>query len=480
MESIWSKTAEIPARPRLEGDLKVEAAVIGGGMAGVLTAWQLRQKGVEAVVLEARRLGSGQTKNTTAKITAQHGLIYAKLIETLGEEAARQYARANTRAIEEYRRVVEAEGIDCAFEDRPAYLYSTVTDDAVREEARAAASLGIDAAFTGETSLPFPVKGAVRFNRQAQFHPLRFLEGAARNLTVYEDTRVLKVAGGRIETEQGTVEARHIVFATHYPFVNFPGYYFLRQHQERSYVIALEGAAELDGMYRGTDPGALSFRNVGSCLLLGGENHRTGENSAGGRYRALREQGERLFPKSREVAHWSAQDCMTLDGVPYIGRYAAASEPDWYVATGFQKWGMTSSMVAAMVISDLITGRENPDAAVFDPGRFHLAASAQNLWEDGKQTVKGLSRQIFSPPRADLDALPPGHGGVVDCDGEKVGVYKNEDGEIFMVSTRCPHLGCQLEWNPDEKSWDCPCHGSRFDPLGRLIDNPAQENLERA
>ena len=168
-----------------------------------------------------------------------------------------------------------------------------------------------------------------------------------------------------------------------------------------------------------------------------------------------------------------------MDCVPYIGRYAA-SEPDWYVATGFQKWGMTSSMVAAMVISDLITGRENPDAAVFDPGRFHLGASAQNLWEDGKQTVKGLSRQVFSPPRADLDALPPGHGGVVDCEGEKVGVYKNEDGEVFLVSTRCPHLGCQLEWNPDEKSWDCPCHGSRFDPLGRLIDNPAQENLERS
>ena len=478
MASIWSKTTDIPPREGLAGDLEVEAAVIGGGMAGVLTALLLKEKGIDAVVLEAGCIGSGQTKNTTAKITSQHGLIYAKLIKQFGEMLARQYADANQKAIGEYRRLARTLGADCMLEDRPAYLYSTQTGDILREEAHAARALGIEAEFTTSTTLPFEVKGAVRFEHQAQFHPLRFLEAAARQVTVYEDTRVLEVKGERIVTGRGSVTARHIVFATHYPFVNAPGYYFLRMHQERSYVLALEGAAQLDGMYYGVDAGGLSFRSSGEYLLLGGGNHRTGENSAGGRYHMLRREAERYWPDSREIAHWSAQDCMPLDGVPYIGPYAA-SAPSWYVATGFQKWGMSSSMAAAMLISDRIAGRDNPDAEVFSPQRFDLPASAKSLLEDGKQTVKGLSRQIFTRGRAEVDDLPPGHGGVVEVDGEKVGVYKDEDGETYLVSTRCPHLGCQLEWNPDEQSWDCPCHGSRFDARGNLIDNPAQENLER-
>ena len=191
----------------------------------------------------------------------------------------------------------------------------------------------------------------------------------------------------------------------------------------------------------------------------------------------LRRKAKEFYPKSTEAAHWSAQDCMTLDGVPYIGQFSS-STPNWYVATGFGKWGMTSSMVAAMLLCDEITGKQNPYAGIFSPQRFTPTASTKAFLKDSGQAVKGLSRQVFAPPRADIDALPTGHGGVVDCDGEKVGVYKDEHGEVFLVSTRCPHLGCQLEWNPDEKSWDCPCHGSRFDYAGRLIDNPAQQDLE--
>lgn len=476
-ESIWSKTADLPRRPALPGDLTADAAVIGGGLAGVLTAHYLREAGLCAVVLEASRVGSGQTQNTTAKITSQHGMIYHRLLQQLGPEKAGQYAAAHQSAIEAYRRLVEGERIDCDFTEAPAWLYTTGESEALRQEFEAVKQLNLPAVWSTETELPFPVTAALGLERQARFHPLKFLRAVAEPLEVYEETRVRTVEGTRVVTDRGVVTAAHIIFACHYPFLNVPGYYFLRLHQERSYVIALEGAPAMAGMYLGIDEDGLSFRPQGDLLLLGGGGHRTGENSAGGQYQGLRRAAKGFWPECREAAHWSAQDCMPLDGVPYIGRFSA-STPNWYVATGFQKWGMTSAMVSALLISDLIVKGESPWEEVFSPQRFTPAASAQALGRETVQAAKGLSRRIFAPPRADIEALPLGHGGVVECGGEKLGVYKDDGGEVYLVDLRCPHLGCQVEWNPDEKSWDCPCHGSRFDYRGNLIGGPAQEDLK--
>lgn len=475
-DSIWQRSVDIPRREPLSGDLKVDAAVIGAGMAGVLIADALRQRGLHAVVLEARRIGSGQTAHTTAKITSQHGLIYHGLIERFGREKARQYAQSNQQAIRAYAQLIHDRGIDCAFREAPAYLYSSLDPAPLRQEAEAAASLGIGARFTTDTELPFPIVGAVRFDGQAVFHPLRFLRAISESLEIYEDTPVLSVDGHTLRTPGGMVQADHIIFACHYPFVNVPGWYFIRMHQERSYVLALDRAWTPEGTYYSADPAGLSFREAEGYLLLGGENHRTGENTQGGRYEALHRQAGELFPGSREVARWSAQDCMTLDGLPYIGPFAP-SAPSWYVATGFGKWGMTTSMVAAILIADTIVGRPPDWAEVFSPSRFELSISAANLATDTAQAFKGLAREIFMPPQAMLDELPLGHGGIVDVHGQKAAVYKSEDGHVFVVSPRCPHLGCQLEWNPDEKSWDCPCHGSRFHIDGTLISGPAQQHL---
>lgn len=479
MESVWKQGIQWQHRPRLQGDMEVEAAVIGGGMAGILTAYFLQRRNVKTIVLEAAKIGSGQTGNTTAKITSQHNLIYHKLMQEFGEEKARQYARANQEAIEEYRRLVKELGIDCALEDRPAYLYCR--DEAhvglLEQETDAAKELGIHAELTLHTTLPFSVAGAVKFHDQAQFQPLTFLQAIAKCLTIYEGTRVITVEDQRIMTDCGTVKAKYIVFATHFPFLNRPGYYFARMHQERSYVLALQKAARLDGMYLGIDGDELSFRNYGDYLLLGGGGHRTGENSAGGKYALLREKAAQYYPGSTEEFHWSAQDCMTLDGVPYIGQFSPAT-PHWYVATGFGKWGMTSSMVSARLISDQIAGISHPCAEVFSPHRFTPTASVKTFLTDMGQAVKGIGRRVFTIPETNVQDLPRGHGGVVDWQGEKVGVYKDEEDTVHVVSTRCPHLGCQLEWNPDEKSWDCPCHGSRFDFRGNLLDNPAQTPLE--
>ena len=474
---IWQRSVEIPRREALEGDLETDALIIGGGMAGILTAYQLKKRGVRCAVIETARIGGGQTCRTTAKITAQHGLIYTALSERFGPERAAHYAQASALAIAEYARIVENERIECGFRRAPAYLYAAADAAPLRREADAAAALGLDAHFTAETELPFPVAGAVRFGNQAAFNPLKFLGALCGGLKIYENTRALTVEGNAVRTPRGRIRARHIVFATHFPFVNFPGWYFMRLHQERSYVLALESRWLPEGLYLGVEPDGLSFREAEGLLLFGGGAHRTGENSAGGKYAALQERAAKMLPGSREAARWSAQDCATPDGAPYIGRLSP-SAPEWYVATGFGKWGMTSSMAAALLISGLICGDAPEWADAFAPERFALSKSAAALAANTLQAARGLTRSLMEIPATTLAALPPGHGGIVEADGKKAGVYKDGEGRCHIVLPRCPHLGCQLEWNPDELSWDCPCHGSRFRYDGALIDNPAQQALE--
>lgn len=439
MNSIWSDN-NIPKRNPLPGDRSCQAAVIGGGMAGMLTAYCLQERGIPTIVLEADRIGSGQTGSTTAKITSQHNLIYERLIRTLGLEQARAYADANQQALREYRRLIEKNHIFCDYQEETAYLYSTTVSEPLRREAEAASRLGIEADFITTTELPFSVHGALSFPGQVQFHPLRFLQAISMPLTVYEQTKVLSVKGRKVITNRGTVTADFVVFACHYPFINVPGFYFARMYQKRSYVLALRQAPVLHGMYLGIEQEGLSFRQAGDYLLVGGRGHRTGSVPSGNPYKSLQQAAAHLFPGNRTAAHWSAQDCMTIDGIPYIGRFSP-STPNWYVATGFGKWGMSSSMVAAMILSDLICGKKNPYASVFSPSRLHLKASVRDGISHMGHSVKGLL----------------------------AGTSKQ--------ALRCPHLGCKLAWNSSESTWECPCHGSRFHYTGKRLNGPAQTDV---
>ena len=466
MSSIWANETKLPAFAPLKGDHSTQVLVIGGGIAGLLCGLMLQRSGVDCTIAEANQICGGVTKDTTAKLTAQHSLIYHTIVRDQGWKQAEQYLRANQRALDEFQRLCQ--GIDCGFERKDSYVYTLNNKEALQTEQ------GVLERLEEQIDLPFDTAGALCMPDQAQFHPLVFLKGILPELHIYENTRIQRLEGCTAVASQGRIRAKQVVFCTHFPFVNRHGSYFMKMYQHRSYVLALTGAKLPQGMYVDEQPDGLSFRTAGELLLIGGGDHRTG--GQGGGWQELRRVARRYYPGSQEAAHWAAQDCMTLDGVPYIGRYSKGT-PNWYVATGFQKWGMTSSMAAAMLISARITGREDPDGAVFSPRRFKLPAAGANLLEDGKQTVKGLSRQLFTSGRAELEALPSGHGGVVELDGEKVGAYRDETGELFLVSTRCPHLGCQLEWNPDEKSWECPCHGSRFDHRGRLLEGPAQTHL---
>ncbi|EIF5083452.1 FAD-dependent oxidoreductase [Clostridium perfringens] len=476
MKSVWSESCKFRKREALNKDIKTDVLVIGAGIAGILTAYMLKQKGRDVVLIDAAEIASGNTKNTTAKITSQHDLIYSKLITEFGEEKARQYAKANELAIKKYKEIIEDKRIECDFEEKPAYVYSLNEVDVLKEEAKVAKNLGIDAEFVQEVNLPFKIKGAVKFNNQAQFNPLKFLKGISNELVIYENTRALEIKENLVVTSGGNITANNIVVATHYPIMNAPGYYFMKMHQERSYVLALENTSEIDGMYIDLNKEGYSFRTYNNLLLLGGISHRTGENEEGGSYDELRKVAKRLYPKAKEKYYWSAQDCMTIDGIPYIGRYSSET-PNIYVATGFNKWGMTSSMVSAMIISDMILEKENDFSEIFSPRRFDLSLSINNIANDLIETAKNFIAQKVSIPSSEIEHIKNGHGGIIEYNGEKVGVYKNKEGKEFFVSTKCTHLGCQLSWNADELTWDCPCHGSRFDYKGRLIGSPATKDL---
>ncbi len=448
MKSLWNKSSQISNRKQLEADIRCQNVVIGAGMAGLLIAYLLQQKGREVIVLEAAEIASGQTQNTTAKITSQHGCIYYDMIKNIGFEKAKGYAKANEAAIQLYKDIVTKEGIACHWEELPSFLYSQkeTGNDRLKKEAEAAKKLGIKAQYVrGEKidALPFGVMGTVRFEGQAQFHPLEFIKGIVDKLTIYEHAQVLEVDEHFVITDKHVLVADNVIFATHYPFPIVPGYYFLRQHQSRSYVVAIEGEGvpeQLDGMYYGIDKDGLSFRHADGKLLLGGGSHRTGKKKKTGTegFCFLRKKIKQYYPQAEEATCWAAQDCMPHDGIPFIG-YFSMKHDNWYVATGFQKWGMTSAMVSAMIISDLICGKENPYASVFSPQRLHIRAGYKKWFIDVWESMIGLTRGVF---------------------------VKKE--------RRCKHMGCALEWNEEEESWDCPCHGSRYTRDGKRIDNPAQ------
>ena len=431
-KSIWHPDANPGAFEQLEGEIRTDVLIIGGGLAGILCAHRLAQQRTDYVLIESDRILRGISGNTTAKITSQHGLIYDKLIREFGEEAARGYYEANEAALEAYRSL--GREYACDFEQKDNFIYSTGDTRKLEREMRALERLKIPARYVRSLPLPFPVAGAVCFPNQAQFHPLKLAGEMTKSLRIYENTRALAFRDNLVLTDRGSIRAEKIIVATHFPILNKHGAFFLKMYQKRSYVIAYKNAGQVEGMYLDAADNGLSFRNWGDTLLIGGGGHRTGKQGRG--WHVIEEFARTHYPRAREVCRWAAQDCMTLDSVPYIGQYSPAT-PNLYVATGFQKWGMTSSMVSAMVLTDLIRGKENPYARVFDPSRTILRPQLfVNAWES---TVN-----LLTPTRP-----------------------------------RCPHLGCALKWNPMEHSWDCPCHGSRFGKDGTLADGPANDDLNR-
>ena len=431
MDSVWQSEKRLQHYPVLKGNKRTQVLVIGGGMAGILCARQLQQAGKDVILLEADRIGAGITARTTAVLTAQHDYLYQDMVKDFGKDTAYGYLHANLEAVDAFRKL--SKKIPCDFEAIPSVQFTTGSLERLCKEADVVNSLGFKAEFTEDLEIPQEATAAVIYPGMAQFHPLKFLYGAARELQIYENSRVLELKGTTAVLASGTVQAEQVVVATHFPFINRYGWYFTKLYQSRSYVLAVANApdpgvtlAELDGQ-------GIYMRPYGDLLLVGGGDHRTGKGSDD--FSFLRSYVQMHFPGAQVKYAWANQDCMSLDGLPYVGAYSPGM-PNVYVATGFNAWGMTNSMVAANVLASQICGKRHPLSEALRPNR------------------SVLHKQLFC------------NLGATAAD--------------FAIPTvkRCPHMGCALKWNPAEHSWDCPCHGSRFDEKGKLLDTPAQKDAD--
>ena len=491
--SIWLETTPETDYEALDGGMGVDTVVVGGGIVGITAASKLTEAGQTVAVVERDRIVGGVTGHTTAKLTSQHGLRYGYLREQFGDERARQYAHANESAIDEVESTVEERGIDCDFERVPAYTYVETEDrkQDVRNEVSAARRLGLPASYTESTPLPYDVTAAVRFDDQAHFHPRQYLLELARELPgngsyVFEETRALDVDPGercRVETDRGELAADDVVVATNFPFYD-RGLYFARLEPKRSYVLAASVAGEIpEGMYyRSTDP-YFSVRphpaGDESLVLFGGQNHKTGHEGDGrGRYRAVEREARQRFDVDSVEYRWSTQDYTSADRVPFVGQLAPQTD-HVYVATGFGGWGMTNGTAAGLLVADSILGRENDWGDVYEPTRLNARASAPEVLKHNTEAMRQFFGDRLNPSaistRVDLGR---GEASVVDSDEGPVGIYRDDDGDLHTVSAVCPHMGCHVEWNDGEDSWDCPCHGSRFDADGSVLHTPAVEDLE--
>ncbi len=431
MNSLWVGTVEKPRFDTLDGDIKTDVLIVGGGLTGILCAYMMQKADVNYTLIEAKEICSGITKNTTAKITAQHGLIYNKIIKKYGIDTAKLYYKINSNAIEHYKKLCNE--LDCSFQYKDAYVYSINDATKIKSEMNAYEKLGISAEYITKTPLPFDIEGAVKFKNQGQIHPLNFLYKLSKELNIYENTKLINLTPYYAETNNGKIKFKKAIIATHFPILNKHGSYFLKMYQHRSYVIALKNAQNVSGMYVDHDLKGLSFRNYGDYLLLGGGSHRTGK--LGGSWIELEKFAKKHYPKATIEYRWATQDCMTLDGMPYIGNYSK-NTPNLFVATGYNKWGFTSAMVAAEILCDLVQEKQNKFASVFSPSRSILHP----------QLAKNCVESFFNI--------------------------------ITPTTPRCPHLGCALKYNKYEHTWDCPCHGSRFTKDGELIDGPATDDKE--
>ncbi len=429
MESIWEKGIKLPEFKTLDKDINTDVLIIGGGICGILTAHYLKQNGVNAILVEGGKICQRTTKNTTAKITAQHGIIYDKLLSLFGPNSAKLYYEANRDAIEEYAKLCK--NLDCDFERISSTVFSRKESNEIKKELSVLRQLNIPVEYSKKTELPFEVCDALTFKNQAQFNPLKFVCEIARELEIYEHTAIVKISGQKAFTKSRQINAKKIIVATHFPFINRYGLYFMKMYQERSYVIALRGADELNGNYIEAESGGLSFRPYKNLLLLGGFSHRTAKKSC--QWENLKKAASNLYPDSVSVYKWATQDCMTLDGMPYIGKYSNFSE-NLFVATGFNKWGMSSSLIAAKMLCDAVLSRKNEYSKLFSPNRSILH----------KQLLCNLKESALG---------------------------------LIGIGKRCPHLKCKLKWNDTEKTWECSCHGSRFNSNGKVIDNPANKDM---
>lgn len=492
--SLWHDTVHLPSFKALDKDIETETVIVGGGITGITAAYLLASAGMKVILIEAAGLASGTTGHTTAKITAQHGLIYNELIAHFGDEKAGLYYRANQEALGWIEKTIRKNEVSCGFEKKPAIIYAATDQEAneVEKEKEAYDRLGIPGELRQTVSLPLAAANALMMPDQAQFHPLMYLhyliaELVRMGVPVYEQTMAVELEQDTppvILTRQGyRIHCRNVLICSHFPFYD-PRFYFSRMFPERSYLIACETDRPVpEGMYLSAGDPKRSVRSLSlsgkSLVLVGGENHKTGRGEdTEVHFNRLSGFASSLLGENRQIARWSAQDYTTLDKVPYIGQISA-KHPNLFLAAGFRKWGMTTGTMAAGLLADLVLERDNPYKECFSPSRFEADPMVRRFIIENAEVAGNLIKGKLGQDKKSIADLGNDQGAKVSLNGKRAGVYKQPDGKIVIVDTTCPHLGCEVNWNQSERTWDCPCHGSRFRANGEVIDGPALKPLKQ-
>lgn len=535
MNSYWINSEKNKEKyNKLEKNIETDICIIGGGITGISTAYYLTKENLKVTVLDMGKIGFQTTGNSTAKITSQHGLFYKYLKDSKGEDFARLYYDANEDAIKNIKKIVEKENIECDLECQSAYVLAANREEVqkVKDEVEVVRGFGGHAEYLerediDKNLLILNPLAAIRFKNQAQFNSYKYtieLAKICKNLgaNIYENTKVVDVRDEKdyyyLETEDGyKIKAKYLVVTTKYPIINIPGFYFMKMYQSTSYGISIPVKEKLfDGMYiTSTNPKvSLRMAKVDNniikdvvdgdienyakqdkenrkqvkekqnskidneyVLIVVGADHKTGEKTdLSNSYKKLENIAKQIYPEGKVEDYWNTEDCITLDKIPYIGKYSSMWE-NAYVATGFNKWGITTSNIAANIITDMIIGRKNRYEDIFISTRVEPVKNRQEVGNMLKETVSSLVLKKFELPESEQASLKNEEGKIIEIEGEKVGAYKDKEGRIYTIVPKCAHLGCELSWNNLDKTWDCPCHGSRYDYTGKMLYGPTVKDL---
>ena len=496
MTSYWIESVESTLFPQINEDMAVDTVIVGAGITGITLAFLLVEEGQKVALIDANRIMNGTTGHTTAKITSQHHIIYDKLIEQLGIEKAEQYYQANHAAEQFINHIIETHRIDCDYSIQDAYIYTNSESyiEQIEREYKAYEKLSIDGELTNLSTLPFASKLAIVMKNQAQFHPLKYLNKLVEKLeksggAILENTIAVDLETGdrpSVILKNGKkISGSQVVLASHFPFVDWKGIYFARLYAERSYVVAAKVKEKpFNGMYISAESPTRSIRftplSKGEQLLLvGGESHKTGQGkSTSYYYQALSQFANEYFHIVDFSYHWSAQDLKTLDSVPYIGNITSGEE-NIYVATGYAKWGMTNGTAGAMLLRDRILNRRNDWQDLFNPSRAISGSAVKSFIVQNANVAKNLVSGKLGIIEKTAEDLLINEGAHINVNGKIAGGYKDEAGVVHIVDTTCTHLGCEVNWNSGDLSWDCPCHGSRFSYTGEVLEGPAKCPLKK-
>ena len=494
-ESYWRAGIEFPKFPSLEEDIQVDVIIVGAGITGITSAYLLVNEGLKVAVIEAGEVLNGTTGHTTAKITAQHDLIYDEYIHNIGRSNARLYYEANTQALNFIKETVDQHKIECDFSQQDAYIYATTEKYArkIEKEAEAYEKIGIDGGLVDSIPFDIEIQNAIVMKNQAQFHPTKYLVHLLQLIKekgglIFENTTAVNIETGEqpvVLTREGPrITSNHVLACSHFPFYEGAGLYSTRMYADRSYILAVKAKKKFPGgMYLGADQPSRSLRSVTingeEMVLIGGESHKTGQGiETMEHYKAIETFGDEVLGLEKIVYRWSAQDLITLDNLPYIGELTSG-QPNILIATGFRKWGMSNGTVAGLLFRDRIMGYENNFEKLYTPSRFYAHPSLKNFFKENANVVGQLIKGKLDSPKTKPEDLSNGEGAVVTLDGHRKGAYKDDEGKLHIVDTTCTHIGCEVEWNNGERTWDCPCHGSRFSFTGEVIEGPAEKPLQK-